>query len=305
MITSKTSRTRAGQIAAIVIAFVACGDLDAAETFRWKLTPGDRFDATMTQRTTLTMTVGERTVEIPQSLTLNMKWRITSVDDQGLITMTQTIDRARMTMTAAGENIKFDSNDDKEHEGVAREIAKVLKPMVGAAFTQRMTSRGEVKDMVIPKSVVNALGTNPFLKEFFAGEGFKDMMVKASPVLPEQAIGKGFSWKSDSATKTPAGTMKIHSTYTYQGEGKLDGRPVGEFAATVNLEFDDTENDLGAKIEISKQQNTGTIFFDAVAGHIARVTMDQAFTIKVTVGDDVVDQDLKTSLTMTVKRIGN
>ncbi len=274
----------------------------AAKTFRWKMNRGDRFQVEMTQKVKQIITVGDRTVEVPNDMLMQMTWLVDSADDESF-NMTQTFDRIKMTMKIPGAgDIEYDSASTEEPTGTTKTIADMLKPMVGAKFSQSMNVRGKVLDVKIPAEALKGFDANPLMKQFFAGDSMKEMMSKASPVLPDEAIDKGYRWQNKAETKTPVGTMTIDSTYVYDGEEQRGGRVLDKFSVSSTLGFaDEPAGPLGAKIKVSEQENLGTMYFDAAAGRFVENRVSQKFTLEVTVGTSSVNQKMESTVEMTVK----
>ena len=108
-------------------------DIIARELVQLVAKLGDKYQVDMTQNMKQVLTVGEQTIEIPNEMVMTMSWVIDDVADDGTVKMTQTIDRIRMSMKAPGVgDIKFDSDSKEDPEGVAKMIADMIKPMVGA-----------------------------------------------------------------------------------------------------------------------------------------------------------------------------
>lgn len=282
--------------------FVALPTAQAAKQLRWSLMEGDRFEVEMKQEMKQILTVMDNTVELPTTLTMYMSWQVEDVADNGAITIAQTIDRIKMSIKAPIGDVVYDSDSRKKLDGPAKTIADMLEPMVDAKFTNKMSDRGEIIDVEVPKEAFKGLEANPVLKDFFSSKSFRDMMRQASPVFPEAAIDEGFDWSNETEVKTPVGTMKMDATYTYQGEEELDERTVDKVGAKLKIEFSPDDGPLAAKIEITDQDNSGTIYFDSEGGHLSSTSMKQRLTMKVTVGDTTVDQKIETTVSMTVKK---
>ena len=114
--------------ASIVTALtVSTAHADSAERiFRWKLKPGETLKYRMVQEMEQNMRMGEQKspTAISTKMTMDMDWKVDSVDDQGLINLDQVIQRMQMKVQSAqGVIMEYDSAAGKEPEGMARMIA--------------------------------------------------------------------------------------------------------------------------------------------------------------------------------------
>lgn len=290
----------------LALTVLAAANAHAETTFRWKVQAGDKFEVTMTQDMKQSVTVGDETVDVPNNLVMYMTWTVDSVDDKAVIHMSQTIDRIRLSMQVSGVgDVQYDSAATEEPAGAAKAIAEMFKPMVGVKFTQEMDNRGKVLAVQVPPEALKGLKSNPLVQQFFSNDNFKDMLRQAAPVLPDEAINEGYSWKNDTVNNTPVGKMSIAATYTYGGQQlAASGRSLDKFTADVKLAFEEGVGPLGAKIKILDQDNSGEMLFDQQAGHFVETRMKQTLTMQVTVGNTTVDQRIETTVAMFVKRIG-
>jgi len=278
----------------------------AGEQLRWHASVGDKFAVVATQKMDQVLTVEDKTYEIPNSMKMWMTWSVLDVSETGSITISQTFDRISMTTAAPnlGE-LKYDSDSKEEPIGAVKKIADILKPMIGAKFVQRMTSRGLILDLRVPREALQGMNANPLLKEFFSDSSFKEMMKKVSPVFPSEEIEMGHSWEASSKNATPVGTMIIDSKYVYEGKEERDGKSLAKISSKVNLAFEEGKGPAGTDIKITEQENSGTAFFDSQAGHFVDTTMTQDITMEVSVNGSTVNQKIVTKLQMTMSPIEN
>jgi hypothetical protein len=114
--------------------------------FKW--TAGQTLVYKVSQTTTATEKVGDKTSETVTKLELVKKWNVGTVDAAGVATLTMSLDKLRMeTKTPAGETMLFDSESkDKSTPAMVEAMAKY----VGVPLTVvRLDPRGqlvEVKD---------------------------------------------------------------------------------------------------------------------------------------------------------------
>jgi hypothetical protein len=98
----------------------------------------------------------------------------------------------------------------------------------------------------------------------------------------------------------PTGTMTLESKYTYEGEDKKEDKTLDKFSVTLTMALEADSRTRGPKIEITKQDTTGTMLFDNAEGFLAESTLEQSVSMKVTSGDTILNQTVKNSMTLKV-----
>ena len=183
----------------------AAGSAQAQKQFRWKFADGDRYSVQVAQDVKQTVAIADQTVEIPAKITMDLTWKVDSVDEDGTAAVLQTVDQVVINMTIPGvdKDVSYDSSSKDEATPVIAPIADVIDPMIGVEFTQKMDPSGRILEVTVPKDAFKGLETNQMLKQFFSGEAFKQMISKASAVFPEEAIEIGHSWENQAKQETP------------------------------------------------------------------------------------------------------
>lgn len=300
---SIASPLRTLSLLSVAVFLLGANTAEAAKTLRWKFKVGDQFKVSTTQKFKQILTIEEKTYEIPNTTEMWMTWKVAEVNDE-VTRVTQVIDRVKVAVRVpGGGEVRFDSDEEDDPTGPAKNIAEVMRPMIGAEFVQVMTDRGQIVKVEVPSEALEGLHSHQELKGFFSEDAFSELMQKVSPAMPTDAIEPGHQWKTSSATRTMAGNLLLTGTYTYDGEVQREDRALEKISSTVEVGFESETPGGGKPVEILKQDNSGTSFFDAEAGHVVEVTMSQRIHMSVTVRDKSFDQKLETSLNMKVNRI--
>jgi len=276
----------------------------AGKPLRWKLAKGDKFAVELSQQTRQIMKTGDRTVDIPVTMIMNITWTVDDVDDQGVAHETQIVDRIRMKMSVPGaeQNVDIDTKSTEEPEGLAKNLADMVTPMVGVEFKQKMNDRGKVFDVEVPQKAFQGLAGNPLIKQFFSSKAFSDMLAKVSPVLPAEAVDRGHTWEQNSSSKTLIGTVDVASKYTYLGEEKREDRTLDKIGMTMTMAIK-PDGALGATIEITDQDCSGNLYFDSAGGYLSESASKQKMTQKITAGDQIINQTIEAATKMAVRRL--
>lgn len=273
----------------------------AQKTFRWKVKAGEKLSAVLEQKSKQTMTIGDRTIEVPTAMTLKMLWEVKDVNEADFV-LIQTIEQAKLKMTAPGiGDVEYDSASKEEPQGVAAKLSETFKPMLGVPFEQKMNSRGKVLDVKVPEKAFEGIKKNPMLKSLFSEKTMSEMIGKVSPELPEEAIKAGYSWQQKTENKTPVGSLKMDSKFTYKGEQKVEGKTADVFDVDATMEFGEApKGPFAPKITLKDQDFEGKIYFDQAAGRIIKTTVKQEFEMDVRVADQAMKQVMENTITMTV-----
>ncbi len=289
-------------VVASLLGFLVAGPAIAAKQFRLKFKEGDVFKVTMNQDTKQTISVMGRDQEMPMNMVMTMTWNVKKVNADKTFEMTQTIDRVQMTMNLPGQGaMKYDSDSKEAAAGpLAAMLGGLFKPMIKTEFKQKMDPRGEILEVKIPDEALKGLSSNPLLKKFFSKEAMKEMVTKMSPVLPEQAIDKGFSWSSKVETPAPFGKMVITSKYTYEGEEQRDNKTLDKFSLSVNMAIDASgDAAAGASFKVQSQKSSGTLYFDSEAGYFVSNSIKQDMTLGGQAAGQAFTQKVQTETRMT------
>ncbi|OHB80446.1 MAG: hypothetical protein A2W31_01220 [Planctomycetes bacterium RBG_16_64_10] len=265
---------------------------------RWKLKQGDTFRVDLQQDTRQLVTTAGKTMEIPQTMLMQMTWSVEAVDPQGIIKMTQTIDRVSMAMQPPGQKeVKYDSASGQPPTGFAKTLIDTLAAMVGVKITQTMNERGKVLDVQVPEDTLSKVAANPTLKQFFST--LKDLMGKASPEFPEQPMNSGHRWEADVQAPSPLGAMRIHTTYTYEGKEQRNDRELDRIGMVMEIAIEGG-GQLGANVKILQQDNSGDAYFDAERGYFAESKTVQKMKLELEVLGNAMQQSIETTQQLTV-----
>ncbi len=286
-----------GLLAVAGMLVVAC-QAHAAKQFRLKFKQGQIFKVTMNQETKQTISVMGQTQEMPMTMVMEMTWDITDASADGF-TIVQTIDRVQMKMKIPMQGeVNYDSKNPGGGGQIATMLGTMFKPMLNTKFEQKMNRLGKVLEVNIPDSALKGIEANPLLKKFFSKDAFQEMMSKMSPVLPEKAIDKGFSWESSVETPAPFGKMKMKTKYTYEGEEVHNNKKLDKFGIVLNIEME-MQPGATALLKVQDQKSTGTMYFDSEAGYFVENVINQEMTIAGQAGGQQFTQKLKTVTRLT------
>ncbi len=288
---------------ALVISLVAnVSAYGQLKQLRWKFQPGDALQVTFQQNTQMTSDVSGTGITTIAKMGMSSRWDVRAIETNGVYDIQQTIERVTMEMIVpGGHNLVYDTASTEAPQGMAKTLAASVDPLVGVDFMHKMSPRGEIVDIGLSEQSKARLANNPgavHVQQIFTRDGLESLLHHAATVLPEAAISPGYSWNGTSEIKNPAGNMVMDMVYVYKGTEQVDGRPLERIDVSVNVRFGEEHSALGLKVGITKQQNQGTLYFDAAKGRFARTQLSQKMTLETKIGDQKHVQHLESGLEM-------
>jgi hypothetical protein len=288
-------------LAALVLA-LAAPSTKADELLRFKFKAGQSVRYEFVQAMKMNLEAAGRNSETEMTQTMEMTWKIKSVDDQGTATIEQTIDRIAANIVGPGANISYDSakkDTAKQENPQAQQLVKLFGILLGAQITQELTALGEVKNVKLPeglsdklREVVAAGGAG---NAMFSEDSIKNMSLQSGLKLPSTPIAQGKAWENIvEIPAPPLGAIKTVNSYTLKStssEGSHEIAVDGKMTLEKNQE-------VGAEIALDSEPITGVIHFDGKNGNIADSKVDQKFKMTVSAGNQNLVQTLAQVITL-------
>ncbi|NOY43226.1 MAG: hypothetical protein GXP26_15505 [Planctomycetes bacterium] len=281
------------------------GALSAAEPLTWKFEVGGKYHYQMVQEMKMSMDLGPAGETVTSfTQTMDMIWEVEAIDENGTATVTQKISRMRMDITAPGQDtVHYDTESDETPQGYAAMLAPMLKALTSEKFTTTMLPSGEVTEVEVPKSLIEAMSRGPasaMMGGLASEEGFKNMFTQGSLTLPKpEDLVEGHKWSTSMEMANPAvGKIVIDSTYRYAGPREIEGQQFEVFIPTINTSFGVAEEPGAATVKVNKQETTGEILFNRSAGRLESSAINQQMDSTITVAGNTMNQkiDQKVSL---------
>jgi hypothetical protein len=252
----------------------------AAETFRWNLKAGQKFKVQLEQKMTQVIDMGIGEQEMPMSFTMHMSWTVDEATENEF-KVTQIVDRVTMNMSLPGMgDVEYDSASDKKPEGMASQFATVLKPLVGLKILQTLNGRGQSVKCEIDPEALKGLTSAGMGGQFASEETLKNLIGQTACVFPEEAVEKGGTWEDQFAVNNQMGKMTTNAKFTYDGPEQVDGKQMEKISVVSTISVEASE-DAPVEVDITKQDNKGTVYFDNNAGYIAKAVGTQAMSMTV------------------------
>jgi hypothetical protein len=274
----------------------------AQKRLRWTLEPGETVKVQFSQVMDTEASIQSAVLQSTVQMSMAMKWHVLNVDAEGTAEMAQSIEQLKIVMNSPGAGeVSYDSSAPQQPDGLAKDLASGIEPLIGMRFIQKMNDRGEILDVRLSDEASAALDKSPLgsqLKEVFSREGLDALVNQTAAVLPQHPVRPGDTWTGTSETKSPVGALKMDLTYTYLGTETRQGRELEKIGVKIQLGFAEGANPLGLNVKFTDQNNSGLMYFDARAGRFVETTVNQKMTMETAIGDRTHQQKLNTRLSM-------
>lgn len=262
--------------AIFALLLLASATAQAEETLlRWKFTAGQKFRVESTQQTEVVTSINNKPQRASLEMSMQLEWVVDEVSDEGVATMTQSFERLALKTIAPGaEPVVYDSASDVKPIGAAREIAAGIAPLVGAKFTVKLDTRGEVLVVKLSEDAEKALTALPDesqVKALLSPEGLTNLFRLGGGTLPEKAVSPGDTWPSESTQETPYGKLVQTGHFTLAEPLEKLGVTLQKItlASTATLE---PKADAELKLKVQEQTKTGELLFNSTAGHVTEAS---------------------------------
>lgn len=273
---------RIGLLSLSLIALVASQSVAQDTTFRWKFAPGLKLRSEVSQR--IEQGLPGSPQPVTQTFNLEQIWEVISVAPDKSARMRTTLERAVLSMNIPGAGpVELDtSNPQEQDSGLAGQVGKMFRPMIGQPCENDMAPNGKVSNVSIPDEAMSGFKNLPLGETM--GSVLTDSIEKGSPVFPTEAIAPGHNWTQEHSIKTPVGDMTATTKFTYTGPKTVEGRKLHHFDMDLTVKFTGT-NQLKAQIDIPEQSAKGSLLFDNDKGYLVSTTLDQSMKMLIKIGD--------------------
>ncbi len=275
--------------------FLGTSASTAQESLAWKFQSGESLKYTVQQNTQMEMDLNGQQQTMTMNQTMDMVWKIASVESNGDARMAQIVDRVQFKSEGGPFGaVQFDSSSNEVVDSpLVKSMAEVFKKIVGQEFGVTMQSTGKVQEVTVPPALLKALTDAGPAANAMNEDTLKQMMTQSAVTLPSQGIKTGDSWESNQKVELPFGTMTIVSMLTYEGtEGGL---------AKISMQPKiDVKPKEGAPITLTmkKSDGKGTVLFDVARGRIAKSDLDLTMEIQVKQFGTQIQQTLRQKTSM-------
>jgi hypothetical protein len=259
-----------------LVFFLALGQVAQAQTtLKYQYKKGDTLQYVLTVAQKGATTGGGMDFTGGQKQSIDMTWRVESVDDKGNAKMGLKVDRAKLAAESSKESREV-SSDAKEEptDKIAKSMYTTARVLTKLQGTFTVSPRGEVENVSVPESV---------LKEMQAVPG-ADKLPPSSPeenltailrdnlfILPATSLASGANWKNPVKSRSPLGKISGEVVFTYEGSVERDGRRLEKFTVKPKLKIE-TDPNADVVYTVKLYESVGVAYFDNVAGRLVEAT---------------------------------
>jgi hypothetical protein len=290
----------------LVAAVTHSSPVRAEKLLRWKLQADESLQVQFVQESQIETTVNNKPLKMSIEMSMNMYWTVDDVDPQGGVQMTQSITRMQLKMDAASSGVvDYDSASTAKPIGPARDIASAIRPLIGAPFQVNMNNRGEIIDVKLSDEAAKAFESaarDGRVQNIFSKDGLSETLRQSAALLPEQPVNEDDRWIVTNQTRSPLGTLKQTSTYTYQGTEDRDGQPLEKIAVESSLNLVNASDPAGPTVALKEQQHTGVLYFDAANGRFVSSQISQHLTTETPYRDTTIRVKVDSTMQMNISR---
>ena len=289
-----------------VHAIGVCGtgiDAEAQETptLQWRFQPGQVQKIKMDQSTEVSSSVDQRSQKTRNQMTLWMTWNVEQVDQDGAATITQTIDRIRLSAeipTPSGDELaEFDTDSPDGLKGVSKKLYQLVSPLVGTSCTLTINPNGDIAKVEIPESSMEILRNAPSsmqIRNVLTDQGIRELFGRSGLVFPDQDLAQQPEWVIKRELENGMG--KFAQTQTYRlsrSEGDL---------ATITMDGTLEPLDQKATDHLEEFKSGATYQFDAVKGHLTHSQLETELRSKRPYRDLIINTRVVTRSVLTINQ---
>lgn len=268
-------------------------------SLQWRFTPGQVLKIKMEQSTEVSSSVDQRSQATRNRMTLWMTWQVDQVDDVGTATVTQTIDRIRLSAeipTPSGDELaEFDTDSPDGLKGVARTLHQLVSPLVGTSCTLTLKPNGDVAKVEIPESSMEILRNAPSsmqIRNVLTEKGIRELFGRSGLVFPDQDLNEKPEWVIQRKLENAMG--KFSQTQTYHIESTS-----GE-QATIKMNGTLEPVDQKATHALQKFKSDATYQFDTANGHLTHSQLETELKTQRPYRDLVINTRVVTRSVLTI-----
>ena len=285
--------------------WLLAGDAYAQKTLRMKFVKGATSTISLVNRTSVQTKFGENENKAGLVTEMDLQQTVQEVREDGSAVVEQKLARIKLQSDggALGVALRFDSAQPEQSDQQSL-LSQVLRPLIGAEFKVTFSNRGEVLDVEPPADLVKTLQTTSttVYQQMFSKESFKSMLSQSSVVLPEEPVSVGEKWQTKFSSGAQVGGAEVTVSYRYGGTVTINGKDLEKLDVTMVVKLVDSKLPDAPRLSIKKQSNSGTMYFDNLAGMMNHSVLKQDLEIEGQIGAKALLQRTIADVTTTIKQ---
>ncbi|HTM53543.1 MAG TPA: DUF6263 family protein [Pirellulales bacterium] len=299
-------RVRTLRLFSLALALLAVGASALAESeLRWKFKPGEKLQYVIERSAEGKVNLTGAEFAFKMGMTFDTTWNVKAVAADGTADLEQTVDRIQIGMSSplAG-SVNFDSKSTEKPDAgpVWTLLEPVVSGMLGQTIKIKVTPQGKVTDIQLPDKLTESFAKQRVGQNRQAGlgvggnafteKGVKELITRSVQLLPEKSDK---SWSQSFENVMPGvGTQTTELKFSRSGDESVDGKKLEKIAQVTELTFEPAA-DARAELEITGQEGSGTIYFDAAAGHTIKSSGKQTTSMELSGPQELTQEISETS----------
>jgi hypothetical protein len=274
---------------------------------RYQYKEGDKLAYVLEQSMVMDIAAPGMNTKLDAKIVFDMTWLVKSVDKDGKAQLVQTIDRVQLDMNGPVGAVKYDSKQPKEPDNlVAKQIAALFQPIIGAEIGLAKDARGQMSDIKLSDKFKESLKANAAavgqLADLVSDDGMKKIMEQSGLVFPEEAIKKGFDWTQRIEMKSASVGKSITTIKNlYEGQEDRNGKKLEKITLLPTVAIEPAPN-APLTLVIKSQENKGTALFDNTTGRLVEISVVQDMAQEGKIMGQTITQKVKVGVVMQLQK---
>jgi RNA polymerase sigma factor (sigma-70 family) len=202
------------------------------------------------------------------------------------------------------EVLSFDSMQSPAQDAT-NPAAPILRAIAGARLQYFTDDSGQVEKVEGDDDLENRIaaaentrqpGTlEQILQGVFAqifSKGNLKEYVSFGEMMPDYPVKLGDSWPFSKDVDTAIGTLVVNEKYTFKDWEQRDGHKCAHLESTGDISIKSPSAVMGAVVAIQKGKITGEEWFDPELGRITDANSDEDMTLKITMRQQILTEQL-------------
>lgn len=285
---------------------VIIGNDTSPVELRWRLNQGEKLHFEWQVTVDAVSTVSKVVKKITNKQAMEFSWQVEGRDEEGNYRIAQKLERLQWKLFDADgrEVVTYDSASDNP-QGQARELHKLLGPLIGQPVQLALSPRGEIVSAAPSpefQRVIEQMKNQESLLFAFSAEGLTQMFRQSLPLLPSEAVSAGSQWEQTSRYALAFGNVTQKNRYTLTQIATPSGDSSGDPAVTIDVTSElQWQPAPQQSLQLKEQHMQGKLLFDIRRGRLVRATVEQTLVTEDMYRDDKIVSRTQTKMEVIVR----
>jgi len=288
---------------------ISCNSSSASDAveLKFKLPKGKKYEYAMNMEMQMNQEIMGKKMDMKNDMGFTYLFEVTN-DSSEWKTVSSTISKINMDMSANGRTMHFDTDMPATDSGPTATMGKVFGAMKGSQFSFTVNDKGDIGEVKGIKEMQDRMlsampngggeGAAEGLSKSFDEDGLKQNMQQAFSAYPGKPVKVGDSWTKTTTQKIQGMTIKSDNVYTLESVKGND--------ATVKLS---SKLNLANSGEVNPAQMTmtgtseGKTHYDLETGMTTDGDLDMKMDMKIKVNNTELPMSMNMKMKIKGKKI--